>query len=790
MMIAVLFTVLFAISGVLISEIVFHTHKFVNRLWLGLVLGLLMLTWLPPLFALIVGFTITAQVFAALTALLSAIACCVILLIQKKKGKRCSYRIGRDWIILLLAIPILILCFALLNTHILHQAEDGSLWVGQVTYGDLAMHLGFITSIAEQTAFPPQYSIFPGHALNYPFLCETSGASLFQLGASIRQAYIISAFYAFILVVFGVYRFFEQWLKRNSRASFATILFFFGSGFGFFYFFDLSKTGGLLSSLIQMRGQTVSQALLDGFYQTPTNMPALGLRWVNPIVDMLIPQRATLFGWAFLFPCLYLLHGFAFERKRENVLPLAVIAGLSPMIHTHSFLALGVISAVYCVIDLIVVRFEKKRLLTWILYAGVTCLIAAPQLFLFTFKQASESSLVRFHLNWANEADSYLWFYIKNLGLIFLLAPFAFLILPKRDKKIYAGAILLFIIAELIEFQPNNYDNNKLLFIWFAFTCGMVSKLLFVLGRRAAHAMRRRSSSADRARSHRICIAAVTSAILLYDFYKLAFDAKGGMSMRPGTALTLFFCAGILLSLCIGAIWHARSDRTKRVRMIPPLILSVWMLVSLFVIWLDEYRLPAFPVTKLYIIWTVVLCLFTLILLVWGRVSDLVADNTNKERFAGTSAAMTIGLYLLVFAMTVSSVLTIVRECNSSYQVYTKSEAELSEQIKEATEPDDVILANSYHWNLVTPLTGRSIVTGTGTYLWYHGIDPSEREADVTLMYENPSSHLDLFERYHIKHVLISNAERGSYDIDYAFFDANAEIICSNDSGLLYRLNP
>ena len=224
--------------------------------------------------------------------------------------------------------------------------------------------------------------------------------------------------------------------------------------------------------------------------------------------------------------------------------------------------------------------------------------------------------------------------------------------------------------------------------------------------------------------------------------------------------------------------------------MIPPLTLSSWMLVSLFVIWLDEYRSQAIPLKKLYVVWTVVLCLLTLILFVWGRISDLAAESNRKERFAGASAALTIGMYVLIFVMTVSSVMTIVRECKSSYQVYTKSEAELSEQIKEATEPDEVILANSYHWNLVTPLTGRSIVTGTGTFLWYHGIDPNEREADVALMYEDPSNHLELFERYNVKHVLISNAERGSYDVDYAFFNEHAEIVCSNDSGLLYRLNP
>ena len=789
MMTAVLFTVLFAISGIIISEVVFAKHKFSNRIWLGLAIGLLMLTWLPSLFALAVGFTVAAQILAASTALIGAIVCIAILSVRKKHGRKNSLSVRKDWTFLIVAIPILILCCVLLHTHILYRHANGSLWVGQVTYGDLAMHLGFITSIAEQTTFPPQYSIFPGHALNYPFLCETSGASLFRLGATAREAYIISAAYAFVLVVIGVFRFFEQWLKRRPRAVFATILFFFGGGFGFFYFFDLSKAGGLLHALLGTNGQTVSQTLLDGFYQTPTNIPALGLRWVNPIVDMLIPQRATLFGWAFLFPCLYLLHGFAFEKKRENIIPLAVIAGLMPLIHTHSFLALGIVSAVYCIMDLIAVRFEKKRLIGWALYALITCVIAAPQLILFTFRQTSESNMVRFHLNWANEADSYLWFYIKNLGLIFLLMPIAFLILPKRDKKIYAGALLIFVVAELIVFQPNNYDNNKLLFVWYAFTCGIISKAVLMIGKRISHAVRQKYSAADRIRTNWICIAFITGSFLLYFLFKLAFDTENGVAMRPGTALTLFLSSGLLLTLCIFALKDARLERGYGVRLIAPLVLSVWMMSLLFIVWMLEYRSNSYAFGTIHAMIASVLCLLTLILFAWDSVGAL-SDAHTKKHFSGASAALAIGTFVLVFSMTASSVMTIVRECKSEYQVYTKSEAELSEQIKEATSPDDVILANSYHWNLVTPLTGRSIVTGTGTFLYYHGIDTSEREMHVTEMYERPAESADLFRQYGIRYVLISNAERGTYDIDYEYFRTYGEIAAENEAGTLYRLNP
>ncbi len=787
-MIALSFLLLFAISGICVSGMIFKKEAFRNRIWLGLAIGLLMLTWLPPLFAFAVGFTKAAQLLSAIVAVL-LIALSVFRMIRAhKSGFRRSRLNKRDLSALFVIVPILLICFSLLNTHILYPHANGSIWVGQVTYGDLAMHLGFMTSIAEQTAFPPQYSIFPGHALNYPFLCETSGASLFQLGMSVRWAYILSAAYAFVVVVLGVYCFFRQWLKKNSRALFATILFFFGGGFGFLYFFDLSKTGGLLAPMLHIGKETVSQSLLDGFYLTPTNIPALGLRWVNPIVDMLIPQRATLFGWAFLFPCLYLLHGFVFEQKRSNLLPLGVIAGLLPMIHTHSFLALGIVSATWFVIDLISVRFKPKRLFDWLIYGGIACALAAPQLILFTFRQTSESGMVHFHLNWANTTDSYLWFYIKNLGLIFLLMPFAFLILPKRDKKIYAGALVLWLIAELIEFQPNDYDNNKLLFIWYAFTCGMVAKLLFVVRDWILHIVRKRYSAQSRRYAHRIGITVLMSAIVLYFVCKLAFDSEYGTCLLPGTALTLFFAAGLLLSMCIGAWRGGTVDRKQLMRLCIPTAFSCWLLFLVLFTWLTQYQSNVYAFSRFSVFLTIISGIAGLLLLLLAKAYSTEEDA--RVRFSGVSLALTSVSFLLVFTFTASSTMTILRELKSEYQVYTNEEASLSEQIRSVTEPDAIILANSYHWNVVTPLTGRSIVTGTGTFLYYHGIDTSEREQDVALMFENPSQNEDLFRKYGVTHVLLTNAERMTYDVDYSYFAEHGTVVAQNSSGMLYRWNP
>ena len=42
--------------------------------------------------------------------------------------------------------------------------------------------------------------------------------------------------------------------------------------------------------------------------------------------------------------------------------------------------------------------------------------------------------------------------------------------LAKRDsrtQRIFAGAFAIFIAAELVRFQPNEYDNNKLFYLWY-----------------------------------------------------------------------------------------------------------------------------------------------------------------------------------------------------------------------------------------------------------------------------------------------------------------------------------
>ena len=86
-----------------------------------------------------------------------------------------------------LLVPFMILAVFLVWSHTL-QNMDGALYTGQCTYGDMAMHLSFITSIAGQQTFPPEYNLLPGTPVSSPFLCDSVSSSLYLLGTPLRWA--------------------------------------------------------------------------------------------------------------------------------------------------------------------------------------------------------------------------------------------------------------------------------------------------------------------------------------------------------------------------------------------------------------------------------------------------------------------------------------------------------------------------------------------------------------------------------------------------------------------------
>lgn len=443
-MAGIIYYCIFLIAGLLLADRIFRDKSIYFKLWTGGIIGnaVLMAGIIP--FALLFGFTKTAHVLLALAVIL---LCCMFC------GKP-SLRITKPNVGATLTVGTVfaVICVLLYN-HIMYKTEGG-ISAGQSTYGDLAMHMGFVTSIAEQGIFPPQYNLLSGTRLCYPFLFDSLSSSLYLFGTDLRSAILMPSFVFAFLAPAGFY-FLARGFTNRRTAVLAMVLFFFGGGFGFAYFTD-----GAAENIGNFT------RIFTEFYQTPTNCNEYNIRWANVVCDMIVPQRTTMAGWSVLFFALWLLREAMQTEKRRMFVMLSVLAGCMPMIHTHSFLALGIISAV-CFFAFLPCSENKKRyILNWALYGAITAVLASGQLFYWTFHQsAGNSAFVRISPGWVNDGDPVWWFWLKNWGIAAVFALPAFFGANGVLKRFCIGGAVLFIVANIVVFQPNEYDNNKLLFV-------------------------------------------------------------------------------------------------------------------------------------------------------------------------------------------------------------------------------------------------------------------------------------------------------------------------------------
>ena len=687
-----LYFLYFQVVGILVMWRILKKEGPLSRLLLGSVTGSVLLQWVPVLFAFVFDFTILSHVLALVAILPLLIWAVGGIPAANQPGmgtflKQASYHKG----FLILAGTTMVLWVYLLHTHTIPLNENGAMLTGQCTYGDMNMHLGFITSIAVQGTFPPEYSLFPGARLSYPFLSDSISSSIYLMGASLRYAYILPMVAAFLQILGSVYLLAHTLLRSRAKAVLTYLFFFLNGGLGFFYFINWSR-----------EGTYTLKDIFTGFYTTPTNLVEHNIRWVNVIADMFLPQRATLFGYAVLFPAICLLYKAVFQDRKEYFLPAGILVSALPMIHTHSFLGIGLISAawlltalyngvtrrslptgwivlifvgvmcilqnqvkkeqlsqenlmLFCILGLalcvlygiyLLIRYitahgYRQLLKSWGIYLAGVLMLALPQLLFWTFGHViGNTNMLRGHFNWGNQGDFYLWFYLKNIGLPLVLGIAGICAKRKIITPLLMPILVIWFVIELIVFQPNVYDNNKLLYIAYLFLC-------------------------------------VIAADYSVELYRKIKDLGG-------------------------ARWLAGC---------------------------------------------------------------------------------------VLFFSLLSGVLTLGREVVSEYQLYGTNHVELAKYIEENTPADAVFLTNTRHNNEVASLTGRNLVCGADTFLYYHGIDTTERKIHVQQMYEDPAASLPLYTQYNVDYIVVSSWERSSYTVDEFALQHLFTPVFQTGNVVLYKVN-
>lgn len=835
-MAGIIYLVFFILGGVYIGRCWLPRLRPLVRWYVGASVGLLLFLWLPVLWAYLIAFSFTAHLTSALTLLV------VMLFAYLSRDQRPRVRMTEEdrrilRTVLWVAVPLTVLGAWLSYTHNIRPAADGTYHVGQSTYGDLSLHLAVTTSIVN-AKFPLQNSLMVGATMAYPYLADSFASSLYMLGLSLSNAMAFTSTVFLAWVFYGYALLCAQLVRRRGAAVLAALLLFLNGGLGFFFTLSGRVDGNTVTTVWDNL-----KTVMTGYYQTPTNQPnPNNLRWVNVICDMLVPQRGILGGWAMLMPVLNLLLPPLATRRRPDTRALLLAGGMAgalPLLHTHTFLALGLASLGMCVYATVTApRLHKMDAFRpFLLYGAVAVALSMPQLVNFTFVQAGASDhFVRLQFNWCNNrggqglVDPYFWFYIKNIGLPYLMILLALLTRrtgdlrdeaqraaamtdglywvtpeeaaaqkaaadaaqPETDAPLEAAAPLDVAAIQPEAPQPEAvaeddhagviyhdmpaYGQSRLP-VSPEISVKFGAELPYV---RPIAPDKLRASAFSPEDSDRVGVMRAVTG-----------ESQPEQSQRP--------LLEEILHHTMSPEQEAEAEAQRRLAATTPgnpetcfadeppardwvrqnRLLAAGAFLILLVAEFVLFQPNEYDNNKLIYVWFL-LCL------------PMAADwgLALFERLRGLAGRRVIGVLLLI-TLFLSAGLTVARETVSDYEAYTAGDIAVANYVMAETPEHSVFMTGNQHLNPVASLAGRTIVCGSDLYLYYHGFTTDARKAEVRAFYEHPQENAAVLKRYGVRYVYLSAWERAAYDVDEAALrDLYTAVYESADGGYLILAVP
>ena len=361
-------------------------------------------------------------------------------------------------------------------------------------YGDLPFHISVITRFAYGQNFPPEDPTFAGARFTYPFLTDFVSAMFVRAGASLRNSMFIENWIIGVALVGVLHRFGLNLLRNRTAAILTPVLVILNGGFGWWMLFsDVNKTdAGVFQVLSHIQH---SYTILPDVTQ--------GWRWGNAVTSLLVPQRGFLLGiplavivftqwWTAMHTKSVPPTVAGGSKKRPNppanaggtdlisrrMIAAGFVAGLLPLIHAHSFIAVMGVGGVLALINI-------RRWRDWLGFFVVASVISGPQLLWSTHGSAvSTKAFIGWEFGWGHGDENIVWFWIKNTGVFIPLLILALLwktdryLVSRKLLYFYLPFTLCFIVPNMIKFAPWIWDNVKILLYWWIASAPIVALLL------------------------------------------------------------------------------------------------------------------------------------------------------------------------------------------------------------------------------------------------------------------------------------------------------------------------
>lgn len=390
-----------------------------------------------------------------------------------------------------------LIIYLLVLTGVLWVRDNNILVAVYAAWGDTAYHLDMISRLRYSDPFILTHPVLAGEKLTYPFLVNLLSALYQRTGAGVLFSWHLPVLVFGVSFVLLTYSFGKRIFHGSRSSALALVLLLlYGSGTGFiWYFHDINNAlheggpGKMLSTAVNPPGTYTN---LDVEDTENTVLWPVNIKWIVPAIGFFSHQKSFIPGIALAF---LLFLGVRATRGSPRLWRWGIVWGMLPLVHAHTFIAVSIVLFCWFLTDL---RHWRR----WILSGTTAAILALPQLFILVpdiLLSSGKSSFIRLSSGWVackttaewlsciptvavfeSVSGWLVWFWTANFGIVFWVWLVSLITLPVilhfRDNRscvplyeyILPG-ILLFVIPNLVLFQPWDFDNNKILFYWWIF---------------------------------------------------------------------------------------------------------------------------------------------------------------------------------------------------------------------------------------------------------------------------------------------------------------------------------
>lgn len=504
-----------ALGTTLVRRIPFALYPF-EAVAMSVVVGMFSWTWLVFVAELLVPYDL---------ALTIVITLCAAVTVALWRGGGLTWRPleggRRSWIVWGIATVLTtVLLWTMYWSHsITHDAKG--LWSSGAAWGDYGLHVSIISHINAATSLPNDLSVAAGEKMTYPFLIDLQSAmymhggmnlhdSLFWPGLlltmSICQLLISVGLRLFGRISVGVgglgmalfigsaagtwtawhdwrksgqgfFHFLrhlpEDYTQLNGPNAHVTNLltdaivpqrsFLFGLGVGLIVFIFLHTYREWAAGAVLERAVAVEDRDAIGTVEPATDTEGTASADdTAPAVDAPVENEIPASADATEPPEPAGVPVVAGDAGRWLLWPAALLVGLMPMAHPHSFLICCAFFAA-----LIVEAGWRKRVAPWsTLRPFIAALVLALPQIIWQQRANDNGSGGHFSLGWMNEPGHFIlrywWANFGLLGIAILAIPFVF----RRHRQVFwiLPLLLVLLATQIYALQPTEYDNLKLIY--------------------------------------------------------------------------------------------------------------------------------------------------------------------------------------------------------------------------------------------------------------------------------------------------------------------------------------